>query len=161
MNNDTVIYRKTVNGSEFAVTVGNIMQNDDILAVVLSHGVHRIANSARTNAEDKDAAEAHRLQQLVNGELWKQGGGNAVDDRTRLYREHLASWAQAHCQYKRTEAATKARKDDSALLAETAKAILRKKGDSTGKDRVQQAASNLHARIMKDVDAALDMSADI
>jgi len=160
LNDDTVIYSKSLKGETVTVTYGEVRQSDEMLLSALRHGMHRITDSARTNAEDKDSAEYHRVQQVKRGETWKQGGGNAVDAETDLYRQHLAAWAQTHLAYGKTEAAKAARKDEDKLLAETARAILKKKGDSTGKDRVAEAAEKLQSRIMKDVRAVLNQGAD-
>lgn len=158
MDQNTVIYSKNVGGEQYDVTVAHVLQSDAVHLRTLAHGIHRIANSARTNAEDKDSAEAARLLQIINGEVWQTGGGNAMDPETRLYRDHLAAWSVAHMQLKQTEASKRASKDAEALLNETAKAILKRKGESTSRDRVTEGAENLRKRIMKDVQAALAMT---
>lgn len=150
----TVIFSKTIAGERYDVTREAIL-NHPMLDDILSHAVHRIANSARTNAEDKDAAEAARLADLIAGKEWRQGGGGALSEEDRLYRTHLAAWAATHANYKRAEADKLARKDGDKLLSETARAILKKKGESVSKDRVSQGAENLRQRIMRDVAAAM------
>ena len=157
MKDDTVVFSKTIAGVTYSVTAGQVFANDEVAQAVIGHGIHRIANSARTNAEDKDLAEANRLEQLQAGTMWRQGGGNAMDERQRLYREHLASWVQKHCNMKRTDASKAVRQSDAKALEDVAKAILKAKGEKPNADRIAAAAANLEARIMKDVDASLSM----
>jgi hypothetical protein len=162
MNQDQVIFEKTINGKHVQVTVADVFQSDEVAAKILQHGVHRVADSARTNATDKDAAMLSRLKDIKNGQDWKQGGGNSVDARTRMYREHLTAWAEQHLDFRRQDAEKLARQNGDDLLSKLAVRILRSKGEEKpDSNRKAQAAENLKNRILQDVDSALSVEADI
>jgi hypothetical protein len=157
---DSVIYERTVNGREFRFTLRDVIERTNVLPAIASHGIHRIAGSARNGGEDanaKDAAEAARLDDISADRMWQQGGGNALDERTRLYREHLIAWATTYANVKRSDAKSRVAKDGTAILTETATAILRKQGEKqVGKQRAAEAAENLRKRILQDVDKAME-----
>jgi len=162
LEKSTVLYDATIKGERVTVTLGDLQQSDENTLKILKHGIKRAMDSARTNATDKDQAEYDHLQKLLKGEPWKQGGGNAIDARTRMYREHLAVWAETHAGMKRSDADKLARKDSQALLQQVAIGVLQAKGEKKmDGERKVQAAENLKSRIMRDVDSALNVEADI
>ena len=162
MNQDQIIFSKTINGAHVKVTLADVFQSDEVAAKVLQHGIQRITDSARTNATDKDAAALSRLKDIKQGRDWQQGGGNTIDARTRMYREHLIAWAEQHLDFRRQDAEKLARQNGDDLLAKLAVRILRSKGEEKpDSSRKAAAAENLKNRILQDVDSALSIEADI
>lgn len=160
---DQVVFEKTVSGKHYSLTQSQVLALENVLPKILHAGISQIANTARNNLapEEKDAAEAAMLDKIVADEPWHQGGGNRVDAETRLYREHLAAWAESFAKLKRSDAEKMARKEPDSLAETIAKAILRSKGEKASKDRVSEAASNLQARIQRDVSSVLQAASDI